>query len=548
MKKIKIFFAVLMTALLMTSCYKDYIHDYDYSAVYFASQKPLRTVISDRNMTIDVGVAIGGKREVDMNDWATFTIDETLLEGTGLTLLPKEYYTLSDETTMRVLKNTLPVASVTIHFTDAFYNDANTMKLHYALPFKIKASSLDAILTGKETSIVAIKYISTYHGTYYVKGTVTEVDDNGVAIGDPKAYSNADLSKNITRNLSTVSKNILEREGLANLKTGTANEKLKITFNEDNTLKVETADGGVAISNGSGSYEYNSDGVLTLSLTYVYEKSGKKYKVVETLIRRQDPLKDLRFEEWNMNNNNGGDSNSSYIEYEAEQELKANGFEGNYDAVLKVGRVYFPDKIIPENAFFDNKIEIESLSFYGIEKIGKKAFALKTTGEGIIKKIFFDETLKEIGNYAFENVTFSSTETLKIPNSVEKLGDGAFKKFMNLTNLELGDAKVVNGLPVESEPQLTEIGTDCFNACHTLTGNVVIPSTVTKMSKAFTGKHKGLNLYFMSMTPPTDITGAADFNSSTSEINITIYVPKGSIDNYSVWNGLTNVSLKEWEN
>ena len=40
-------------------------------------------MIADRDMQIRVGVAIGGKREVDMNDWAEFEIDPALLTGTG---------------------------------------------------------------------------------------------------------------------------------------------------------------------------------------------------------------------------------------------------------------------------------------------------------------------------------------------------------------------------------------------------------------------------------------------------------------------------------
>lgn len=61
-------------------------------------------MIADRDMQIRVGVAIGGKREVDMNDWAEFEIDPALLTGTGLEVLPKEYYTLSDNNLFRVSK------------------------------------------------------------------------------------------------------------------------------------------------------------------------------------------------------------------------------------------------------------------------------------------------------------------------------------------------------------------------------------------------------------------------------------------------------------
>ena len=133
MKKINILYYVLCV-LLMSSCYEDYAKDYDYSTTYFASQRPLRTVIADRNMQIRVGVAIGGKRDVDMNDWVEFEIDPALLAGTGLEILPKEYYTLSDNNTFRVAKNTLAVADVAITFTNAFYEDAACAKTHYALP------------------------------------------------------------------------------------------------------------------------------------------------------------------------------------------------------------------------------------------------------------------------------------------------------------------------------------------------------------------------------------------------------------------------------
>lgn len=77
MKKLQIALLFLLTGL--TSCYEDYIEDYETTSAGFAISNPLRTVISDRNMSIYVGVSLGGKREVDKADWAKFTIDESLL-------------------------------------------------------------------------------------------------------------------------------------------------------------------------------------------------------------------------------------------------------------------------------------------------------------------------------------------------------------------------------------------------------------------------------------------------------------------------------------
>lgn len=264
--------------------------DYKFSAVYFASQKPLRTVIADRDMSVKVGVTIAGKREVDVNDWADFVIDESLLAGTSLTAMPAEYYELSDPSRMRVSKANLPIADVSIKFTDAFYADAKSTGKYYAIPFKLMDSSTDSLLAGKTTSIVAVKYISTWHGTYYVKGNVKEAGTENVV-----TYSNADLSRNFTRDLTTVSRNILVRNGIAN--TTAANEKVQLTFNEDGTVTVAAAEGGIAIISGSGTWS-NAGERLVINLSYSYEKGGKTYEVTEELHRRQDPLNDLIFEEW----------------------------------------------------------------------------------------------------------------------------------------------------------------------------------------------------------------------------------------------------------
>lgn len=294
MKKINIVY-IVFCLLFMTSCYEDYTKDYNYSTAYFASQKPLRTVIADRDMQIRIGVAIGGKRSVDMDDWADFEIDPTLLAGTGLELLPEAYYTLSDEKTFRVTKNTLAVADLAVNFTDAFYEDAACAGVHYALPFRIKSSSLDKILENQDYSVVAIKYISTYHGTYYIKGKVSELDVAGEVVST-ETYGKADLSKNDTREVSTLAKNVLMRQGVGNNAVA-SNEKVKMTFQADHKVKVESVDGGIEITEGSGTFNDSGEN-LEISLKYRYAKSGKKYEVEETLIRRQDPLKNLRFEEW----------------------------------------------------------------------------------------------------------------------------------------------------------------------------------------------------------------------------------------------------------
>jgi hypothetical protein len=292
----------LFSLFSLSSCYDDYVDDYAYSITYFSSQKPMRTVIADRNMTIKVGVSIGGKRAVDLSDWAKFEIDSTLLVGTTFTLLPEEYYTLSDSNTFRVSNKNLPIADVVISFTDAFYADSNSANKFYALPFKLTESSLDSINPLLSTSIVAIKYISTFHGAYYLKGTLSELDGTGNVISEV-IYKNPDLSKNLSRDIFTVSTNTIQRPGLANYLVS-ATEAVRMNVIPNNNadkiypITIETPAGCLALTNTEGTYDAGK-AQPEIHLKYDFTKAGKFYRVEETLVLRQDPLKDLRFEEWN---------------------------------------------------------------------------------------------------------------------------------------------------------------------------------------------------------------------------------------------------------
>lgn len=297
--RIKYSLFALLSLVGLSSCYEDFTSDYTESMVYFSSQQPLRTVIADRDMGIKVGVAIGGKREVDTKDWAEFKILPNLLDGTGLELLPESYYQLADDSRFYVSKPTLAVADVQIDFTEDFYNDPKAASTHYALPFKVVASSHDGVLEGKEYSIVAIKYISKYNGTYYAKGKVTTLDVLGNDV-ETDYYSVSDLSQNITRDLTTIGRNTVYRNGLANRPIDDTTEKVKLTFNDDNTVTVSAVDGCIQINNGTGTFTYDKSTFdVTIELNYEYTIDGITYRVEENLIRRQDPLKDLRFEEWN---------------------------------------------------------------------------------------------------------------------------------------------------------------------------------------------------------------------------------------------------------
>lgn len=296
----------IIVLLGFTSCYDDYANDYENPNMGFAVSKPLRTVIADRDMPIYIGVSIGGKREVDMSDWAKFVIDPALVEGIGKTLLPDNYYTLADPEYFRVRKSNLPVADVRINFTEAFYNDPLCLEGHYVLPFRMTDNSLGALREGAETTVAVIKYISTYAGTYYRMGKITEVDASGTVLGEPVSYGDThDIINCSTTTFKSSAPRVVVCPGVGNEQESVGS--LVLTMDANKKVTIAGMDGKAVISDASGSYRTEGDYEYVANagtrapqfdLEYTYVKSGKYYHVAEKLVLRQDPLYDLRVETW----------------------------------------------------------------------------------------------------------------------------------------------------------------------------------------------------------------------------------------------------------
>lgn len=317
MKKVLIYMSLAALALgSLTSCYEDFIKDYSAPNMGFALPAQLRTVIESKN-SIYVGVSIGGKREVDLNDWATFEIDGSLLDGTGKILMPSSYYTLSDPNTFRVRRTGMAVADVEVKFSDEFYADPKALNGDYALPFRITGVSIPAVADstgyvnpagairpGAETAIVAVKYINEYSGVYYKFGSVTELDSSGNPVGGPVVYGDSvDLINCQTVTLNTSGRYQLTRSGLANSSSGSMIMDIASPDSDTSPLTL-TGGSGIKFSNvkatlrRSGKYTFygGTDPCPQIDLEYTYTSLGKTLRVNEVLVLRQWAESALRIE------------------------------------------------------------------------------------------------------------------------------------------------------------------------------------------------------------------------------------------------------------
>lgn len=294
--------AIVLLSLASCEPYEDYIQDYDYSAVYFGTQKPLRTLVTRQDkdqLEFKLGVVLAGLRENKNGHWVTFEIDTLLLDSipgaSAFTLLPEDWYSFD----ISEHKINIPAGKFLGDFTISidkakFTADPLSLTKKYALPVRLIETSADSILRGddvvapRDYTILVVKYISSYSGTYYVRGEQVELDVNGNPVESTKSeYNHVDWIKNKTRLFTTTTISDCEMTGMG-VQTS---DKMKVTFGVNNAVTLSTVT--IPVTDLGCTF---ADGVYRFK--YEYTKGGKTYRVDEYLKQRNDPENDLRFEEW----------------------------------------------------------------------------------------------------------------------------------------------------------------------------------------------------------------------------------------------------------
>lgn len=206
----RILFIALISALvtgMFTSCENgDWeFPDYEYSAVYFAYQSPVRTVVLgddiydtslDNEYKVQIMATMGGVYSNNSDVSIDFEVDETLVDGMAfagsgndILAMPASYYSLlSDKIT---IKKGSVIGGVTVQLTEAFFDDPLALSTNYVIPVVMNnVVNADSILSGtpivadpkrgfaedwdvqpKDYILYAVKYINKYDAVYLRRGT-----------------------------------------------------------------------------------------------------------------------------------------------------------------------------------------------------------------------------------------------------------------------------------------------------------------------------------------------------------------------------------------
>ncbi|MGY3214749.1 hypothetical protein ACVW2L_003802 [Mucilaginibacter sp. HD30] len=204
MKINKIIIGLAASAGLLASCKNAPVvyPDFTYSAVYFASQYPMRTVELGEDLFVDnsldnqhkvaIKATVSGVYDNKKDVLVDVQVDETLLNnlyfnnnGPKIVAMPAQYYKLASNQ-IKIPAGSL-LGGVEVQLTDAFFADPLALKANYVIPLVMtKVTGADSILKGakgvaipsrvkatdwltppKDYILYGVKYVNPWHGRLF---------------------------------------------------------------------------------------------------------------------------------------------------------------------------------------------------------------------------------------------------------------------------------------------------------------------------------------------------------------------------------------------
>lgn len=334
----KLFLFLLIVTSLSACRNKDIeFPDYDYSAVYFPYQYPVRTItlgedIYDNTLDLQhkcqIQATMGGVYDNKNDVTIDFIVADTVCTGYNfvsplhpILAMPSDYYTLASN--QIVIKKGQISGGVEVQLTDKFFADPLATQTNYVIPLIMTtATNVDSVLHGrpivpnttprrlfarkwdvlpKDYILYAVKYINTWHGYYLRRGTDVQTGAVNATIvrhpNDITTYDAAttDVSKWLCY-LTTSSLNVLQFPVTLKDASGTNYVcTLNLTFDADGNCAVASSNPAVFTATGTGKFvkkgEKNSFGnvdrdVLYLDYTINHIAKGINTQTKDTLLMR----------------------------------------------------------------------------------------------------------------------------------------------------------------------------------------------------------------------------------------------------------------------
>ncbi|MBM6659217.1 MULTISPECIES: DUF5627 domain-containing protein [Bacteroidaceae] len=314
-----------ITAMGITSCENGDAEfpNYDNSAVYFAHQTPVRTLVMgedtydtslDNAHKCKIYATMGGAYAGSGSTVIDIMVDNELCDNlyfadgvTPVRPMPANYYTLSSEQiTLNEFENLMGAVEVT--FNNEFFEDPASTENTYVIPLRmVNVVNADSILSGvprtpnaawtnsamwdtapKNYVLYCVKYINKWHATYLRRG-IDQITENGSTTTNVRheQYIEDDEICNVTtKDLHTAIFPVSTTVGQETLTCD-----LVLTFNDNDECTITSGTEGFTAS-GSGKFVIDGDKASwgneedrnALYLDYNVDFGTKQYVTKDTLV------------------------------------------------------------------------------------------------------------------------------------------------------------------------------------------------------------------------------------------------------------------------
>ena len=310
MKKIAI---LLGMTLLLSSCYEDYVKDYDYNAVYFAYQTDVRTVVVGEGMQFGLGITLAGVIDNKQDRTVHFKIDNSLVSASTLQSMKNHDFTYvknmmssvanlqelpSDEYSLLfagkpseqvVIKKGEHTAFINIKVDSIkFLADVSRTSPFNVIPLTITKADADLIFDGKGSAVVGVRYENMLFGNYWHGGKTIVKNGDGEIVEELKYYTSVPQPDTRVWTLKTVAPFELTTNAIGN-ELNSSKAQFKIILGKDGKVNVSSLDNAPYQVFPDGESSYNRAKRLQdrkVFLNYKYEKNGLTYHATDTLTFR----------------------------------------------------------------------------------------------------------------------------------------------------------------------------------------------------------------------------------------------------------------------
>ena len=327
MKALRIYLILIVGVCMsiISSCKNQDVEfdNYSYSAVYFARQTPVRTLVMgedtydtslDNEHKCQIYATISGVYSNTKKVEIGIEVDNSLCHNlfydvdytTPVKEMPADYYELSSD---KIILDKEMMGAVDVKFTDKFFEDPDALTNTYVIPVRMTdVVNADSILSGKTNDagvaltnsahwitlpmnyvLYCVKYINEWDGNYLRRGKdiITTAGETKENVRHKEYVEYDDICSIDTKNLSTAVMPV-SLEGMGYY-------ELTLSFNDKKECTVTTETDGFAISNGNGKFVKDGDknswgnkdrDVIYLDYTIQNESTGASCHTLDTLVIR----------------------------------------------------------------------------------------------------------------------------------------------------------------------------------------------------------------------------------------------------------------------